>query len=120
MGRTRAVRLINRCIRDFRSMALYFDHTPLHNYSFKGEPMFTRRVISGCALSCLAAVQLVGLAGCSSNSNTGNLNGNSAVVANGNAKPTVVSSPAGNAAPQAKVNLNTATQADLLRVMPNL
>jgi DNA uptake protein ComE-like DNA-binding protein len=80
--------------------------------------MFTPKVISGCALFCLATVQLVGLAGCSSKS--ANVNANSAVVANANANAIAVASPAANAAPQAKVNLNTATQADLLRVMPNL
>ena len=82
--------------------------------------MFTRKVISGWALCCLAAVQLVGFAGCSSNTNTGNVNGNSAVATNGNVNATASTSPATNAAPQAKVNLNTATQADVLRVMPNL
>ena len=82
--------------------------------------MFTRNVISGCALFCLATVQLVGLAGCSSNYNSANVNANSAVVVNANANAIAVASPVANPAPQAKVNLNTATQADLLRVMPNL
>ena len=77
--------------------------------------MFPRKLISGFALLSLGLLLLFAIA-CSSGgdnrtANTSNTNSN----ANSATTPT-----ANNNAPQAKVNLNTASEADLLRAIPGL
>ena len=77
--------------------------------------MFPRKLISGFALLSLGLLLLFAIA-CSSgggnrtaNTSNTNSNANSATTPNAN-----------NSAPQAKVNINTASEADLLRAIPGL
>lgn len=76
--------------------------------------MFPRKLISGFALLSLGL--LVFVAACSSGGDNRTTN-----TANTNSNVNSASTPApSNSAPQAKLNLNTASQADFLRAIPNL
>lgn len=76
--------------------------------------MFPRKLISGFALLSLGL--LVFVAACSSGGDNRTTN-----TANTNSNVNSASTPApSNSAPQAKVNLNTASEADFLRAIPNL
>jgi DNA uptake protein ComE-like DNA-binding protein len=75
--------------------------------------MFPRKLISGFALLSLGLL-LIFFTGCSSGGNNPTAN-----TANTNANaPTRPA--ATNSAPQTKININTASEADLLRAIPNL
>lgn len=76
--------------------------------------MFPRKLISGFALLSLGL--LVFVAACSSGGDNRTTN-----TANTNSNVNSASTPApSNSAPQAKLNLNTASEADFLRAIPNL
>jgi DNA uptake protein ComE-like DNA-binding protein len=74
--------------------------------------MFPRKLISGFAVLSLGLLIILATA-CSS--------GGDNRTANTNTNSNAATTPAApNSAPQAKVNLNTASQADFLRAIPNL
>jgi DNA uptake protein ComE-like DNA-binding protein len=77
--------------------------------------MFPRKLISGFALLSLGLLLMFATA-CSSGGDNRTAN---AINTNSNANAATTPATA-NSAPQAKVNLNTASQADLLRAIPNL
>ncbi|HEY5884452.1 MAG TPA: hypothetical protein VIT88_07175 [Pyrinomonadaceae bacterium] len=78
--------------------------------------MSYQKFIPGYAISCLAVLATVLNAGCNAN-----VNNNVANVSNTNtaASPAATTTPSTNA-PTAKLNINTATGEDFLRVMPDL
>ena len=81
--------------------------------------MFIQKLIPGSALLCLAfAVALLATACNSANNNNSPANANSS-NANATASPAATTRPA-TAGSTAKLNINTATGADFLRVMPDL
>ena len=79
--------------------------------------MFHQRLILGSALVCLAILVAALTGGC----NTGVNHDNTANVANTNsaATPAATAAPS-TTAPAAKLNINTASGEDFLRVMPDL
>lgn len=79
--------------------------------------MFHQKLISGSALLCLAVLIAALTAGCNTNVN----NNSTTNVANTNAaaSPVTTATPS-TTAPAAKLNVNTATGEDFLRVMPDL
>ena len=77
--------------------------------------MFHQKLTSGSAFLCLAV--LVATAGCNTNVN----NNSTSNVSNTNAAATPAATEApSTTAPAAKLNINTATGEDFLRVMPDL
>ena len=79
--------------------------------------MFHQKLISGSALISLAVLVATLTAGCNTNVNSNSTTN----VANTNAaaSPVTTATPA-TTAPAAKLNINTATGEDFLRVMPDL
>ena len=75
--------------------------------------MFHQKLINGSALLCLSILVVGCNAGVNNNSTANVANSNSA------ATPAATTAPS-NTAPAAKVNINTATGEDFLRVMPDL
>lgn len=79
--------------------------------------MFHQKLTSGSAFLCLAVLVATLTAGCNSNVN----NNSTSNVSNTNAAATPASTAApSTTAPAAKLNINTATGEDFLRVMPDL
>lgn len=78
--------------------------------------MFIQKLIPGSAILCLAFMLALLTTGCNAN-----VNNSPANVTNANANTTAspASTPA-SSTPTAKLNINTATGADFLRVMPDL
>ena len=80
--------------------------------------MFSRKLISGFVPLSLGLMLVFIITACSSNNDNRNANAiNTNATANANAAATPAPTSSG---PIAKVNLNSATEADLLRAIPNL
>ena len=78
--------------------------------------MFHQKLISGSALVCLTILAAALTAGC----NAGVNNNSTTNVANTNSAASPAATSAPSTAPTAKLNINTATGEDFLRVMPDL
>src|SRR6185312_4540435 len=80
--------------------------------------MFPRKPISGFVLLSLGLVFVLIITACRSSNDNGSANTpNTNAPANANVAATPTATSSG---PAAKVNLNTASEADLLRAIPNL
>ena len=80
--------------------------------------MFIQRLIPGSVFLCVAFALAVLTTGCSSNVNNGPANVSSS-NANTNANPAATTQASTNA-PAAKLNINTASEADFLSAIPDL
>ena len=78
--------------------------------------MFHQKLIPRSALLCLAVLATALTAGCNASVN----NNSTANVANSNSVSPAATSTPSNTAPAAKLNINTASGEDFLRVMPDL
>ena len=79
--------------------------------------MFPRKIVSGFALLSLGLMLVFISIACSSGGNSPSTN---ATNANSSASVKPVNTPAAANTPKAKININTASQADLLGAIPNL
>ncbi|HKO63165.1 MAG TPA: hypothetical protein VJV03_18530 [Pyrinomonadaceae bacterium] len=78
--------------------------------------MFHQKLIPGSVLLCSAILFAAFTAGCNANVNTNN----TANVANTNNSPSPAANTSPSSAAAAKLNINTASGEDFLRVMPDL